>query len=58
MLLGAVSALLAQALEEQPPLVAHRAGIALVLLLHLLDVGGVRAVEEGRDPEGRVLGLA
>src|SRR6185437_12872845 len=34
-------ALLLQAGEEVPPLVADRSGVALVLRLHLLDVGSV-----------------
>ena len=36
---------LLQAGEEMAPLVAHRAGVALVLRLHLLDVGGVGALQ-------------
>ena len=50
--------LLLQAGEEVAPLVAHRAGIALVLRLHLLDVGGVGALQEGGARKGFVLGLA
>ena len=50
--------LLLQAGEEVPPLVAHRAGVALVLRLHLLDVGGIGAVQEGGARKGFVLRLA
>ena len=50
--------LLVQAGEEVPPLVAHRARIALVLRLHVLDVGGIGAVQEGRARKGFVLRLA
>ncbi len=44
--------------EEVPPLIAHRAGVALVLRLHLFDVGGVGTVQEGRARKSFVLGLA
>ena len=49
--------LLLQAGEEVAPLVAHRAGVALVLRLHLLDVGGIGALQEGGAGEGFVLRL-
>ena len=39
-------AILVQALEEVAPLVADGAGVALVLRLHLLDVGGIGAAQE------------
>ena len=44
--------------EEMPPFVADRAGVALVVRLHLLDVGGIRTMEEGGPSEGFVLGLS
>src|ERR1700733_5356400 len=47
-----------QAGEEMAPFVADGAGVLLVLGLHLLDVGRVRSLEEGRARESFVLGLA
>ena len=50
--------LLLQAGEEVAPFVAHGARVALVLRLHLLDVGGVGALQEGGARKGFVLRLA
>jgi hypothetical protein len=49
---------LMQAGEEMPPLVADGARVALVLLAHVLDVGGIGALQEGGARKGFVLGLA
>src|SRR5262249_4421655 len=55
---GALARLFLETGEEVAPLVAHRTGVALVLRLHLLDVGGVGALQERGAREGFVLGLA
>jgi hypothetical protein len=54
----AVTLLVLQTGEEVAPLVAHRARVALILRLHLLDVGGVGALQEGGARKGFVLGLS
>src|SRR5262245_21964673 len=43
--------------KEMPPLVGHRARIALILCLHLLDVGGVGALQERGLRKGFVFWL-
>ncbi len=50
--------LLLQRGEEMPPLVADRSGVALILSLHLLDVGGIGALQEGSARKRVVLGLS
>ncbi len=35
-----------ETLKKMPPLVGYGSGITLVLFLHLLDVGGIRALQE------------
>ena len=46
------------AFEKSPPLVGHCAGIALVLRLHLFDVGRVRGIQKRRAQKGLIKRLS
>ncbi len=47
-----------QAREEVAPLVRHGTRVALILLLHLLDVARIRTLQKRGAREGFILGLA
>ena len=49
---------LLHAFEKSPPLVADRARIALVLSLHILDVGRVRSAQKGSAQKRFILAIS